>query len=157
METSRTPAAKAFMLIRRPAAEVFDAFIDPAITSRFWFSKSSGRLEAGKQVRWEWEMYGVSTTADVKAIEANRRILIEWDGPDSPTLVEWTFELKGDNQTFVTIENWGFSGDADKIVALALDSQGGFHLVLAGLKAWLEHGIELNLVADHAPDAIVGR
>jgi len=30
---------------------------------------------------------------------------------------------------------------------------GRFSLVLAGLKAWLEHGIELNLVADHAPDA----
>ena len=29
---------------------------------------------------------------------------------------------------------------------------GGFSLVLAGLKALLEHGIQLNLVADHFPD-----
>jgi hypothetical protein len=29
--------------------------------------------------------------------------------------------------------------------------------LLAGLKAYLEHGIELNLVEDHAPDALVER
>ena len=36
------PVAKAQMLVRRPVAEVFEAFIDPALTSRFWFSKASG-------------------------------------------------------------------------------------------------------------------
>lgn len=41
----------------------------------------------------------------------------------------------------------------DEIVAQALDSMGGFTFVLAGLKAFLEHGIVLNLVADHNPDA----
>jgi uncharacterized protein YndB with AHSA1/START domain len=37
------------MLIRRPVAEVFEAFVDPAVTSRFWFSEGSGRLEPGKR------------------------------------------------------------------------------------------------------------
>jgi uncharacterized protein (DUF2249 family) len=32
---------------------------------------------------------------------------------------------------------------------------GGFSLLLAGLKAFLEYGVELNLVADHDPDALV--
>jgi len=36
-------------------------------------------------------------------------------------------------------------------VEQALDSVGGFNLVLAGLKAFLEHGIELNLVRDRFP------
>ena len=149
------PVAKAQMLIRKPAAQVFEALVDPAITSRFWFSRGSGRLEAGKQVRWEWEMYGFSTTVDVKAIEKNKRILIEWSGPDHPTSVEWTFEPRGEDQTFVTVKNWGFRGDADKIVAEAMNSTGGFSFVLAGLKAWLEHGIELKLIEDHAPSALV--
>ena len=152
---TQAPTAKAQMLIRRPATEVFDAFVDPAVTSRFWFSRSSGRLEAGKQVRWDWEMYGVSTTVNVKAIELNKRILIEWNGPDDPSLVEWTFEPKDKDQTFVTVKNWGFGGDANTIVAAALDSTGGFSFVLAGLKALLEHGIELNLIADHNPGALV--
>jgi uncharacterized protein YndB with AHSA1/START domain len=45
LQLTQAPVAKAAMLIRKPVAEVFEAFIDPAITSRFWFTKSSGRLE----------------------------------------------------------------------------------------------------------------
>ena len=50
--------AKAEMLIRVPVTNVFEAFVDPVITSKFWFSRGSGKLEAGKTVRWGWEMYG---------------------------------------------------------------------------------------------------
>jgi hypothetical protein len=38
-----------------------------------------------------------------------------------------------------------------QIVATALDSTGGFALVLSNAKAFLEHGIELNLIADSHP------
>ncbi|HEX8903401.1 MAG TPA: SRPBCC family protein [Longimicrobiaceae bacterium] len=154
-ESIQAPVVKAQMLIRRPAAEVFRAFVDPAITSRFWFSRGSGRLEPGRRVRWDWEMYGAGTDVDVREIEENRRILVEWNGPENPTPVEWTFEPRGDGRTLVTVRNWGFRGDADSVVAQALDSQGGFSFVLAAAKAFLEHGIELNVVLDHAPDAVV--
>ena len=40
------PVVTAAMLIRRPASEVFEAFVDPDITTKFWFTKSSGRLVA---------------------------------------------------------------------------------------------------------------
>lgn len=152
-----TPVARAQMLIRRPMVEVFEAFVDPAITSRFWFSKGSGRLEPGKQVRWDWEMYGVGTNVDVNAVEPNHRILIEWDVPEDPTEVEWRFESKGNDRSFVTVANRGFRGSADEIVAKALDSAGGFHLVLAGAKIFLEHNIEPNFVIDRAPDTAVAR
>ena len=49
----------------------------------------------------------------------------------------------------------GFTGSDDEKVAQAMDSMGGFCHLLAGCKAFLEHGIELNLVADHNPDAHV--
>ncbi|MGH9908649.1 MAG: SRPBCC domain-containing protein [Pyrinomonadaceae bacterium] len=97
------PIAKAQLLIRKPVAQVFEALVDPAITSRFWFSKGSGRLETGKRIRWDWEMYGHHTYVDVKAIEINRRIFIEWNGPENPSAVEWTFEDKGNNTTFVVV------------------------------------------------------
>lgn len=32
------PQAKAEMLIRKPVEEVFEAFVDPEITSKFWFT-----------------------------------------------------------------------------------------------------------------------
>ena len=49
----------------------------------------------------------------------------------------------------------GFEGTDDEKVARARDSMGGFSLVLAGCKAFLEHGVELALVADQDPDARV--
>jgi uncharacterized protein YndB with AHSA1/START domain len=155
MTNTLQPVAKAQMLIRKPVGQVFEAMVDPAITSRFWFSRGSGRLEAGQRVRWDWEMYGFQAEVDVKEVEENRRILVEWGGYGHPTPVEWTFEPMGEDRTFVTVKNWGFSGDTEKIVAQALDSTGGFSFLLAALKAYLEHGIELNLVEDHAPDGLV--
>jgi uncharacterized protein YndB with AHSA1/START domain len=152
--TIKPPVAKAQMLIRKPVAQVFEAFVNPEITSRFWFSKASGRLESGKQIRWDWEMYNHHTDVDVKAIEANKRILVEWNGPKNPSLIEWTFETREDG-TFVIVKNWDFKGDPDKVVSEAINSTGGFSFVLAALKGFLEHGIELNVVLDHDPDALV--
>ena len=151
MILEHAPAAKAEMLIRKPASDVFEAFVDPAITTKFWFTKSSGRLEPGRNVRWDWEMYGVSAQVVVREVEKDKRILIEWDDP--PTQVEWRFTARPDGTTFVSITNSGFSGTADEVVKQAIDSMGGFSLVLAGLKALLEHNVILNLVADHYPDA----
>lgn len=147
------PVASAGMLIRRPVAEVFEAFADPAVTGRFWFTRGSGRLEPGARVRWDWEMYGVGTDVLVKAIEPGRRILIDWDTADVPTEVEWLFEAR-DGDTFVTVENRGFE-DSPAGVARALDSTGGFNLVIAAAKVWLEHGIDPRIIEDaHAADRV---
>jgi uncharacterized protein YndB with AHSA1/START domain len=151
MNIEDAPVAKAEMLIRRPIAEVFEAFVNPAITTKFWFTKASGGLEEGKKIQWDWEMYGVSLQVTVKALESNKRILIEWSGYDAPTSVEWIFRPHGDNATFVSIMNAGFAGDGDRIVNQAIQSTEGFTLVLSGLKALLEHNIVLNLVADRFP------
>jgi uncharacterized protein YndB with AHSA1/START domain len=86
----------------------------------------------------------------VKTIERHRRIRAEW-----PTPVEWTFTPRGDDTTLVSITASGFGGSGDERVARAIDSMGGFSFLLAGCKALLEHGVELNLVADHHPDAHV--
>jgi uncharacterized protein YndB with AHSA1/START domain len=148
------PIVKAEMLIRRPVEEVYEAFINPEITTKFWFTKSSGRLEEGKTIRWDWEMYGVGDELVVKEIVQNKLLRIEWtDG----TQVEWIFIPRADNETFVSITNSGFSGSGDEMVNHAIDSMGGYTMVLSGLKAYLEHNIQLNLVADKAPDANVNR
>jgi hypothetical protein len=66
--------------------------------------------------------------------------------------VEWRFEPRGEWATLVTITNWGFHGSDEAVIAQAIDAKGGFTIVLAGLKAWLEHGVALNLIADQFPD-----
>jgi uncharacterized protein YndB with AHSA1/START domain len=148
------PVARTALLIRKPVADVFAAFVDPAITTQFWFTKSSGQLAPGARIRWDWEMYGVGTDLTVKELAENRRIVIEWEGYNGPTTVEWQFAPQPDNTTFVTITESGFTGDGDALTQQALDSTGGFTLVLAGLKALLEHNIRLNLVADRHPTGL---
>ena len=152
---TQPPVAKAEMLIRRPVEEVFAAFVDPAITTRFWFTRSSGELEPGQRVRWEWEMYGASTEISVLEMEPNERLRIEWDGYSGPTTVEWRFTPRADGTTFVSISEEGFQGSGDEVLAQALGSTQGFTIVLAGLKALLEHDIDLRLVPDKFPDGLV--
>lgn len=53
------------------------------------------------------------------------------------------------------IRESGRTGDGDEPVRYVAESTRGFALTLAGLEAFLEHGIKLNLVADKNPDAHV--
>lgn len=147
--TTDTPVVETQMLIRSPVAQCFEAFVNPDITTRFWFTKSSGRLEPGRKIRWDWEMFGVGDFLIVRALEVNRRIQIEWES--DATLAEWHFERVGEDTTLIKISTWGFRGNQDEVLAQAVDAKGGYTLVLAGLKAWLEHGINLNLIRDQFP------
>jgi len=149
---SSVATVQAEMLIRRPVSEVFEAFVDPDITTKFWFTRSTGKLEAGKEIRWDWEMYGVSDTIIVKELETNRRIVIQ---SSDDTTTEWQFVPRSEDGTFVTIIHSGFEGTDADVTRQAIDSMGGYTMVLCGLKALLEFGIVLNLVADKAPDAHV--
>jgi uncharacterized protein YndB with AHSA1/START domain len=150
-QISQPPAAKTGMLIRRPVADVFEAFVDPAVTTRFWFTRSTGKLAEGARVTWFWDMYDVSADVTVKAVEPHRRIQIEWPGQLGVTAVEWLFSPGPGGVTFVEITETGFAGTGDQLVEQVADSTGGFTLVLAGLKALLEHDVQLNLVADRHP------
>ena len=99
-------------------------------------------------------MYGISIPVTAKAIEMNKRIVIEWPGYSGLTTVEWTFAPQKDGTTFVSITESGFTGDGDDLVKQVTASTQGFSLVLAGLKALLEHDVRLNLVADRYPKGI---
>lgn len=149
MTKNKTPGATAQMLIRKPVSIVFEAFIDPAITKHFWFTKGSDKLAAGKTVTWEWEMYQVSSKAFVKEIIPNKKITIDWGEP--ATAVDFNFEALTDDTTYVTISNYGFTEQGDDLLRKISDSTGGFTTVLDGLKAYLEHHINLNLIADKFP------
>ena len=151
MQLNVAPVAKAEMQIRKPVNEVFEAFVNPAITSRFWFTKGSNRLDAGKEVSWEWEMYNFSVQVKVKELDRNTRLVAEWSAYEAPSTIDWKFTSLPDNTTFVSVTNSGFSGDGDQVVKQALDSTEGFAFVLAGAKAFLEHNVELNLVRDRFP------
>jgi uncharacterized protein YndB with AHSA1/START domain len=151
MNTSKEYAG-AQMLIRKPVERVFEAFIDPEITKNFWFTNGSGRLEPGKRIAWEWKMYNVSAKVLVKQVLHNERIVIEWGEPS--TLVEFDFKALNDASTYVIIKNHGFRTTGVELIGEIRDATAGFTTVLDGLKAFLEHGINLNLISDKYPKEI---
>lgn len=137
------------MLIRKPIHSVFEAFIDPEISSKFWFSSATGKLEQGKTVEWTWEKYQVSAKVKVTKIISNELIQIQWGEPSST--VDFIFEALNDNQTYVRIQNYNIPFQGDELISFIIDSTGGFTTVLDSLKAYLEHGLKLNLVQDKFP------
>jgi len=149
MSENKSRCAEAQMLIRKPAAEVFNAFIDPEVTKNFWFTKSSGKLELNKEVTWEWEMYKVSTKVLAREIIPGKKILYEWNNP--ARTVEFIFQSINDHSTYVIVTECGFDQTGDELIAAIKGSTGGFTTVLDGLKAFLEHGMNLNLIADKFP------
>ena len=136
------------MLIRRPVQDVFSAFTDPSITSKFWFSRGSAELTKNSTGTWYWDWFGVSADFKVLEFSRNQQFRIEWGGEKQT--VEWIFEqIPAGTMTKIVVE--GFS--EENLLAEAIDSKGGFTAVLAGAKAYLEHGILLNLVPDQHPSA----
>ena len=140
------------MLVRRPARDVFAALTDPGLTTRFWFTKSSGPVVPGAQLTWTWEMYDASTAVSVTGFEQDRRLSFTWIGydPAHPTTVEFRFVPWAEG-TYVQVTETGFSGDGDTQVSRALDSTQGFTFLLSSLKAFLEHDVVLRLVLDAHP------
>jgi uncharacterized protein YndB with AHSA1/START domain len=139
---------QAQMLIRKPVEEVFEAFINPEVTTNFWFTKSTGKLEKGKTITWEWEMYNVKSDVLVHEVIPNQLIKTVWGDPAVHVDYEFREMEKG---TLVIIKSYGFSQTGDDLLKIINDNTGGFTTVLDGCKAYLEHGIKLNLIEDKFP------
>jgi len=120
--------------------------------SKFWFTRRDPGLKKGESVKWFVgdDEDAVSFDVYVTEIREPDSIVFEWMGQDgNPTQVSWLFEETKEGDTILTVEESGYSGCGDQIVARALDSTGGFNQVIIAAKALVEHGVELNVVADH--------
>ncbi len=152
-QLTKAPAVNVGLLIRRPRHVVFEALADPAITTRFWYTKSSGRMIKGAELTWEWEMYGVSSRVLVDEVESDSRIRFRWDGydPAHRTTVEFRFVPYENETTYLDISETGFTGDGDTQMSRALDSTAGFTFLLSSVKAALEEDVTLKVVLDAHP------
>lgn len=144
-------SAKAQILVRRPRDDVFNAFIDPAVMSRYWFTRRDAGLREGETVTWfVGDAHGAyEIEVRVKSIRKPSEIVIDWGEGDRFTTVTWSLDQLAPELTRLKIEERGFIGNPEEILAQALDSTGGFNQVVVALKAFLEHGASINIVADH--------
>src|SRR5581483_2779744 len=66
LEKTYGPTGDTGMLIRKPVAQVYEAFVNPGVTTKFWFTHGSDVLEQGREVTWIWEMYNHRSRVLVK-------------------------------------------------------------------------------------------
>lgn len=136
--------------IARPIAEVYEAVADPEQLSRYFTTGGAkGRLDAGADVTWDFHDYPGAFPVDVIEADPPRRIVIRWDGaaataPDGKTTTTFEFEsIDGGARTLVTITEtaWRATPDGSKS---AFGNCEGWTGMLAALKMWVEHGVNLR-------------
>lgn len=136
--------------VARPSAEVYEAVADPVRLSKYFTTGGAhGRLEAGTEVTWDFHDFPGAFPVTVLEADPPRRIVIQWGGRETTsetgtTTTTFEFEpLDGDTRTLVTIteSSWKATADGAKN---AFGNCEGWTGMLAALKAWLEHGINLR-------------
>jgi uncharacterized protein YndB with AHSA1/START domain len=143
----KPPIAKIELLIRRPAADAYRAFVEPEMLTQFWLARASQALAPQSRARWEFLVAGAAATLEVRSMIKNRQIATAWD---DDTTIDFTFKELEPELTSVCVTQAGFSGSPEEVVAKALDATQGFTLVLCELKALLEQNVSLNAVRDKA-------
>ncbi len=136
--------------IARPQHIVYEAVADPAqLSSYFTTGGAEGRLEPGNDVTWDFHDFPGAFPVTVVEAVAPERIVVEWGavhgaGDGASNRVTFEFEpLDGDTRTLVRITEAAWQPTSDGIKA-ALGNCEGWTGMLAAMKAWLEHGINLR-------------
>ncbi|RZJ94374.1 MAG: ATPase [Brevundimonas sp.] len=143
--------------IARPVAEVFEAVADPAQLSAYFTTGGAvGRLETGKTVQWDFADFPGAFPVEVAEVEAPKRIVLRWEANEGPpedgqatsgaaymTTVVFNFTDLEDGRTLVEIEESGWRGTPGGLKA-SYGNCMGWSQMLAAMKAWVEHGINLR-------------
>lgn len=77
--TDSEPTVDISMLVRRPALQVWEAFVDPEQIRRFWLADSTARLTVGATVQWVFKVAGSETDVEVLESDPGRLLLLRWD------------------------------------------------------------------------------
>jgi uncharacterized protein YndB with AHSA1/START domain len=139
----KTLEIKAAIQILKPVNEVFEAIVDPIKMSNYFISKSSGRMEEGKLIKWQFPEFDMEFTIRIGKIESDKYISYYWDVDSIELLVEMTLKPAANNSTVVTVTEKSRNNDEAGIKWLMGNTQGWANF-LACLKAYLEYGINLR-------------
>jgi uncharacterized protein YndB with AHSA1/START domain len=129
--------------VLKPAAEVFEAIVNPEKMSKYFISKSSGRMEEGKTLIWKFPEFKTEFPVRVRKIEENKFISFYWDIDNLELLVEMTLAPVKRNFTVVTVTEGSRDID-EKSIEWLMGNTEGWANFLACLKAYLEYGINLR-------------
>ncbi len=128
--------------IRKPAVEVFEAIVDPDKMSNYFISKSSGRLQEGKEITWWFPEFEEEFPIKVNRVEQDKYISYYWDIDEEELLVEITLTPIEDT-TLASITEKSRDNNEAGIKWLKRNTEGWANF-LACLKAYLEFGVNLR-------------
>jgi uncharacterized protein YndB with AHSA1/START domain len=142
------PEFTVWIHVSRPPDEVYEAVADPAFLSRYFTTGGAvGRLEAGKTVQWEFHDFPGAFPVEVIEALPPQRIELDWprhDDSGTSNRVTFAFEpIDDDRRTKVSVSEQGWSADAAGFAASYQNCM-GWSQMLAALKLWIEHGINLR-------------
>ena len=133
--------------ISRQVPEVFEAIVDPDRLSRYFTTGGAkGRLEKGATVTWDFHDFPGAFPVEVLDVVEHERIVLMWDaaeGTGTRTTVTIEFAPTSDGRTLVTITEEGWNGTQAGLDA-SYGNCMGWSQMLAALKVWVEHGINLR-------------
>ncbi len=144
MPTNNKLLIKAGLKILKSADEVFNAIVDPDKMSKYFISKSTGWMETGKTITWQFPEMDMEFPIQVQRAEPYKYISFFWNDVDgTETFAEITLKKMDDNSTFVSITEGNRDNDEEGIKWLMRNTEGWANF-LACLKAYLEYGINLR-------------
>lgn len=142
------PTYRVFMIVNRPRHEVFEAVADPRqLSAYFTTGGASGRLVEHSTVTWDFHDFPGAFPVEVVKVVPSEQIVLKWKAnePDTDYQVEVTMrfvDVDGD-RTRLEVEERGWRNTPAALKA-SYGNCMGWSQMLAALKAWVEHRINLR-------------
>lgn len=133
-------------IIDKPVETVFEAVADPGqLSAHFTTGGASGRMQAGETVMWEFADFPGPFPVKVLRVEPPHLIRFDWPRNDGKGENHVTFQFQpvGEGRCKVSVTKSGWSPNAGGL-QMAYGNCMGWSMMLAAMKAWLDHGIMLR-------------
>jgi uncharacterized protein YndB with AHSA1/START domain len=137
------PKFQVQLKIRKPAAEVFEAVVNPENLSTYFVQTASGPLVEGSTVKWQFAEVPGEFDVIVRRVVKDEQIVFEWPAEGYLTRVEMNFKPLDDQNTMLQISESGWRDDPTGIKS-SYENAGGWMHMMSCLKAYLEYGINLR-------------
>jgi uncharacterized protein YndB with AHSA1/START domain len=129
-----------------PVAQAYEAVADPAqLRQHFTMGGAVGRMETGATVTWDFADFPGAFPVQVIEADPPQRLVFDWSHPSGEGMnrVIFRFQSVGADRCKVIVSESGWTADAEGLKAAYGNCMGWSHM-LAAMKAWLDHGIQLR-------------
>ncbi len=142
------PTYRVFIIVNRARDEVFEAVADPKeLSAYFTTGGASGRLAKGATVSWDFHDFPGAFPVHVTDVTDGERIVFNWKandpGADYQLEVMMRFSSVSEDRTKVEVEERSWRG-TEAATKASYGNCMGWSQMLAALKMWVEHRINLR-------------